>query len=72
MYIYSGTQDEGAAFFMVITEARETHIFLVSDYLTSVNIPLTKASHIIKFKVKVWAGIFISWSWEEKVDIFKQ
>lgn len=75
MYIYSGTHSEGAALFYGDQRStRHTCIFHVSNHLTPVNIPLTNASHIniIKFKVEVLAGIFISWSWEEEVDIIEQ
>ena len=51
---------------------RDTCILHVSVYIMSANIPLTKASHMIEFKVNGWGGVLIPWIWEKEVDIFEQ
>ena len=68
MYFYSGTQAEGMILLMVMAEAQKTCVFRVSALISSINIPLTKANHVIEFKG--YEGKLIPWTLE-KVDIFE-
>ena len=38
----------------------------------SANIPLTKANHMIEFKVNRRKCVPLPWIWEKEVDIFEQ